>query len=112
MNITNSMPACPPAQPSSSPVPCSPPQYSPLSSFSTFHPPGEDRTSPEGSSSGEAEQGREESEQLHEEANDREEDKEPEDEEDTACNVINVEDDIESLYAKVGHMLKETNASN
>jgi hypothetical protein len=69
-------------------------------------PPGEDRTSPEGSSHGEADQGREESEQLDGEAHDRLEDKE-----DTACNVTNVEDDVESLYAKVDLLLKETNTS-
>jgi hypothetical protein len=97
MNITN----CPPPQRPSlhSPLPC--PPYSPLSSFSTFHPPGQDRTSPEGSSCGETEEGREESDQHKRESDEREEDKGPNEAEDTACNMTSVEDDKESLYAKV-----------
>ena len=98
INISNCPPACPPSFPS--PVPC--PPYSPPSSFSTFHPPGEDRTSPEGSSSGEADQDMEEREQLEGESDKRGEDKGPKDAEGTACNMTSVEDDNESLYAKVG----------
>ena len=51
-SIAVTIPAHPPP-PISPAVPKSP--YSPLSTFSTFHPPGQDRTSPEGSSCGELE---------------------------------------------------------
>ena len=83
--------------------------YSPLSSFSTFHPLGQDRTSPEGSSCGEAEHCREESDHKEWAANEREEDKGPKEAEDTASNMTNEEDDKESLYAKVCYLFKETN---
>jgi hypothetical protein len=96
VNIPNCSPAQPPSLPS--PAPCSP--YSPLSSFSTFHPLGQDRTSPEGSSCGEAEQGREESE--------REEDKRPKEAEYTDCNLTRDKGDKESLYAKVCYFFKKT----
>ena len=93
MNITH----CP--QPSSpSLIPC--PPYSSLSSFSTFHPPGQDRTSPEGSSCEEAENG-EGSDQHKGESDEREEYKGRNEAEDTASYVTSVEDDEEYLYAKV-----------
>ena len=107
MNITNSPQQKSPAFPS--PIPC--PPYSPLSSFTTFQPPGHDRTSPEGSSCGEAEQGREESDQQEEEASEREDDKGSLEVEDTACNMTN-EDDKEALYAKVCYFFKRTKTSN
>ena len=61
--------------------------YSPLSTFSTFHPPGQGRTSPEGSSSGEQER----------EGGEGEQEEESDDKDD---NVISKEEE-EYLYAKV-----------
>ena len=75
--------------------------YYPLSSFSTFHPPGQDRTSPEGSSCGEYTQDRDESDQQEGEANHREEDKRHQEAEDKDYNMTSVGDDTETIYAKV-----------
>ena len=105
MNITNSPQPFFPSH-----LPC--PPYSPLSSFSTFHPPGQDRTSPEGSSCGEAEQGREESDHQEWAVNEREDGIGPKEAEETAFNMTNVEDDKESLYAKVCYFFKQTKTSN
>ena len=64
--------------------------YSPLSTFSTFHPLGQDRTSPEGSSCGEPDRDREEQEEkVVKEEEDAKDDK-----------VVNNEE-RECLYAKV-----------
>ena len=70
-------------------VPIAP--YSPLSTFSTFHPPGQGRTSPEGSSSGEQEREGVENEQKEEETEDKDD------------NVASREEK-EYLYAKVCHL--------
>jgi len=69
--------------------------YSPLSTFSTFHPLGQDRTSPEGSSCGEPDRDREEQEEkvVKEEEDDKDD------------KVINNEE-RESLYAKINYQAK------
>ena len=83
LNIPTKDPALSPA------VPIAP--YSPLSTFSTFHPPGQGRTSPEGSSSGEQEREGVENEQKEEETDDKDD------------NVASREEK-EYLYAKVSHL--------
>ena len=67
--------------------------YSPPASFSTFHPLGQDRTSPEGSSCGEADQNREGNAQQEEESNYRDEGIESEEGKNKDCDEKEPTDD-------------------